>query len=270
MTQQLTTNTLARPDAPAEPRALLASAARALRDGILNRPTWKVEALGIAAFFALYMAWFVHLEQSPAQFHVMHSVLDDAIPFTELFVLPYLAWFIFMPAVLLYLFAFSNETFRKTALFLAVGMVCSLVIFTLWPTIQHLRPLEMPRDNVFTQWISAIYATDTPTNVSPSIHALNTLGIQFGILHCARLRRHRGIQIGTAVLSVLIIASTVMIKQHSILDVLAAFLLAVPLYLLAFGPEAPRRIIRAFRGVDDDAGPAKAQSSSRPPLAELR
>ncbi len=204
--------------------------------------------LGATIFFALYMAWFTALEQSTARHHVVYSVLDDVIPFSEVFVLPYLAWFIFMPVTLVYLFAFSGETFRKTAVFLAVGMVVSLLTFTLWPTIQELRPLEMPRDNVFTQWIAAIYQMDTPTNVSPSIHALNTLGIQFGILHCARLRRYRGVQIGTAVLSVLIVASTVLIKQHSIVDVLAAFALAVPLYLLAFGSQAPRRMLRAVRG----------------------
>lgn len=262
MTQQVPTKTLARPrpDEQREARPSLTSFVQTLLDGIRGRAGWKAEALGTAVFFVLYMVWFANLEQSTAHFHVMHSVLDDHIPFTEVFVLPYLAWFIFMPVTLVYLFAFAGETFRKTALFLAIGMVCSLVIFTLWPTMQDLRPLEMPRDNVFTDWIATIYQADTPTNVSPSIHALNTLGIQFGILHCDRLRRRPGIQIGTAVLSVLIIASTVMIKQHSILDVLAAFALAIPLYLITFGPEAPRRILRALSG---------AKSQSLDPVARV-
>lgn len=67
-----------------------------------------------------------------------------------------------------------------------------------------------------------IYSMDTPTNVLPSIHVYNSIGAMAAIAHSTSLKKHRGVQIGSYVLGILIIFSTVFLKQHSITDVIAA------------------------------------------------
>ena len=44
--------------------------------------------------FAIYLPWFGHLEKTvTTHFHVIHTALDDYIPFCEYFIIPYLLWF---------------------------------------------------------------------------------------------------------------------------------------------------------------------------------
>ena len=45
-------------------------------------------------YFCIYFPWFHHLERTvTTHFHVIHTALDDLIPFCEYFIVPYLLWF---------------------------------------------------------------------------------------------------------------------------------------------------------------------------------
>lgn len=63
----------------------------------------------------IYMPWFILLEKYiPADFpglHIMHCPLDDIIPFCEWFVIPYLLWFLYIPAIFVFLFYHSKMNF---------------------------------------------------------------------------------------------------------------------------------------------------------------
>lgn len=92
----------------------------------------------------------------------------------------------------------------------------------------------MPRDNVFTHLVSMLYKADTPTNLWPSIHVYNSLGCHIAIMHSNRLKSHKGVRIGSFVLCVSIIMSTMLIKQHSAFDVATAFILAAVMYGIVY------------------------------------
>lgn len=109
-----------------------------------------------------------------------------------------------------------------------------LIISTLWPNGHHLRPYAMPRDNIFTQMIAYLYKTDTPTNLWPSIHVYNSIGAHLAIVHNRRLAQNKAICTGSFILCVSIILSTVFIKQHSMFDVLTAFVLSAVMYVIVY------------------------------------
>lgn len=71
----------------------------------------------------------------------------------------------------------------------------------------------------------------------------NTLGCWIAIRRSEALRARRGVQFGVSVLSAAIILATLFLKQHSFVDVSAAFLLAVALYYPAFCFQ-PQRLAR--------------------------
>lgn len=124
----------------------------------------------------LYLVWFVLLEERRvSKYMVIHMNIDDYIPFCEFFVVPYLLWFVYVPAVLLYLFLKDRDGYWKNVVFLCTGMTIFLVISTFIPNIQHLRIRHFPRENVFTWIIRMLWRTDTPTNLFPSIHVFNSL-----------------------------------------------------------------------------------------------
>ena len=82
--------------------------------------------------------------------------------------------------------------------------------------------------------MQVIYATDTPTNVLPSLHVFNSLGASVAIAHSPRLRKHPLVRYGAYCLAALIILSTVFLKQHSVTDVFAAFAMALLIYPLVY------------------------------------
>ena len=128
----------------------------------------------------------------------------------------------------------SGQGFYRLMGFLAAGMTLFLIVSVVYPNALHLRPVYLSRKNVFMSAVHFLWRIDTPTNVLPSLHVFNTLGCWIAIRRSEALRARRGVQLGVSVLSAAIILATLFLKQHSFVDVSAAFLLAVALYYPAF------------------------------------
>lgn len=192
-------------------------------------------AMPVIVYFIVYMTWFNYIEQNrAAKYTVIHMNIDDKIPFCEFFIIPYLLWFIYVVAVVTYLMFTDKSGYYKSFTFLATGMTIFLLVSTFWPNIQHLRPYMLPRTNIFTHMVKALYRADTPTNLWPSIHVYNSIGAYFGVAHNKKLGANRYIKTGCFVLSILIILSTVFLKQHSMFDVMTAFIMAAVIYVLVY------------------------------------
>ena len=195
----------------------------------------------IAIYFVAYLILFGYLEQRPVRaYHIVHTVFDDMIPFCEIFIIPYLLWFPYVIMTVVY-FLFRNKNkkeYFQLIFNLMMGMTVFLVVSYIYPNVQYLRPAVFPRSNIFTRLVAEIYRTDTPTNILPSIHVFNSLAVYFAIHHCQALKDRKWLQRGALILSVLIILSTMFIKQHSVIDVCMGATLA----LFGFWVFYPRRI----------------------------
>ena len=187
-------------------------------------------------YFFIYMPWFIKLEQRPAtiKHYLIHSPLDNYIPFVEYFIIPYLLWFAFVAVMLLYFFFKDKKEFYQLIIFLFTGMTIFLIISTIFPNGLNLRPTTFARDNVFVDMVKRLYKTDTPTNVLPSIHVFNTLGIAIAVKRSKHLKKHKVTKAIIYLLSTLIILATMFLKQHSVTDVVAAFALGGILYYLVY------------------------------------
>lgn len=195
-------------------------------------------AIPLVIYGIIYMRWFGYLEKNiRSDFYVIHMNIDDMIPFWEVFIIPYLLWFAYVAAVVVFLFFTNRRDYAKCCIFLGIGMTIFLAISTLWPNGHLLRPQVMPRDNIFTQMISVLYEKDTCTNIWPSIHVYNSIGVHFGVANCQALKNRKGIRIGSLILCVSIVLSTMLIKQHSAFDVITALVLAGLMYVLVYAPE---------------------------------
>ena len=198
---------------------------------------WKKYGHGawITAYLIFYMLGFFIIEHAGHRhYHVIHSVIDDLIPFNEYFVIPYYLWFAFVAAgILWFVFRCKNKTeYYKLVSTLSIGMTIFLIASCLYPNCQDLRPTEFLHHNMFTDMVSALYKTDTPTNILPSIHVYNSLVIFYAVNASEQLRPHRLIRFGTGVLAVLIVLSTMFLKQHSVVDVSMGILMSFGVQLL--------------------------------------
>ncbi len=187
-------------------------------------------------FWILYGILFEGVERLAwinENYYTMHCVLDDLIPFCEYFVIPYIYWFFYLIGFLVFAFFFDAESFRRSMRFITVTYLFAILVYIVFPNGQDLRPATFERDNIFTQIIAGLYQTDTNTNVCPSIHVIGSFAIMLTAWH-SKYFNTRLWRIINLVLAVLISISTVFLKQHSIIDVVAAIPVCALGYFVAY------------------------------------
>lgn len=195
----------------------------------------QYRSLCVMVLYALaYLAAFFVLEQRDTAIYVINFGIDKYIPFCEVFIVPYLMWFGYVAFTVLYLCIKDKEEGDRLVAFLMAGMTIFIIVSAVFPNGHHLRPRTFPRDNIFTRLIAILYATDTPTNVLPSIHVYNSVGIMIAVVRSWCFKNRNVLKPFMLVLGVSIICSTVLIKQHSMLDVLLAFLMSAIMYLVCY------------------------------------
>ncbi len=166
--------------------------------------------------------------------------IDDAIPFVEYFIIPYLLWFAYIAITVMYFFLKNKNEFYRLCAFLFVGMTVFLIISTVYPNGHYLRPTVFERENIFTDLVRLLYRADTPTNLFPSIHVYNSIGVNIAIWHSEEFKKSKSIRYGSAVLMVSIILSTMFLKQHSVFDVITGIVFSVFMYTFVYAKDSLR------------------------------
>lgn len=201
----------------------------------LERRLVEKRLMKILAWFFCYMFCFFLLEgRKYVGFHIIHTGLDDLIPFQINFIYVYLFWFPYMAGLMLWtIFRQEAETSDKTIGLLISGMMVFLVISWLFPNgLDFRRYLYYDTATMAGMLMEMLHYIDTPTNVFPSMHVYMTLGFQVGLEHTKGL--HPIIRWGSRLMALLIVLSTVFLKQHSIIDVFGAIALTGILYWYFF------------------------------------
>lgn len=195
-----------------------------------------LKRLKYALPIGLGFLWFYILERvaMPPRF-ILHVRLDDSIPFVPVFIIPYVVWYFYiaLPAVVM-LFK-SPWEFKRYMAFLAGGMFVACAVYTLWPNGIDLRPDLAGETGPFSAAIRFLYSIDTPTNSAPSIHTTFSVGAHLAIIRYNQNRLNKPwIAPLSALVMVLIILSTVLVKQHSVVDLLAGLFLAIVLHVILY------------------------------------
>ncbi|MDY4205606.1 phosphatase PAP2 family protein, partial [Porcincola intestinalis] len=95
-----------------------------------------------------------------------------------------------------------------------------------------LRPAQVEGNDIFAILCRYLYRTDTPTNVLPSIHVYNSMAVCYAVNANETLRRKKWVIAGTDVLTLLIVLSTMFLKQHSVIDVTTGMVMSVVLQVI--------------------------------------
>ena len=95
----------------------------------------------ILLYFFFYMTVFTLEEQYLRPVVIVRCPLDDLIPFNSLFIIPYFAWFLLVPAVIGYFMFTSKEEFLDLCFMLFTGMTICLAIYAVVPNGIHLREM---------------------------------------------------------------------------------------------------------------------------------
>ncbi|MEE0898290.1 MAG: phosphoesterase [Acutalibacteraceae bacterium] len=155
--------------------------------------------------------------------------LDYKIPFLEIFVIPYVGWYLLIAVSLLYFALYNVENFKRLQIFIIVTQIAAMVIYIIFPNFQPLRPDVYPRDNFLTDIVALLQTADTNSNVCPSLHVAYSIGI--ASIWLKEKDAKWWIKTLIVIFCILVCLSTAFIKQHSVID----GLVAIPVCILAEG-----------------------------------
>lgn len=159
---------------------------------------------------------------SSAVHHDFTLGIDAKIPFLPVFILFYFA--AYLQWGLSFLVAARDEEDRANGFFftMTVSKVIAAVFFILLPTAM-MRP-EVTGGDFFSALVRFIYSVDSPDNLFPSIHCLESwICFRYSLKRSDKLGF---LQVLHLVLTLGVFASTVLVKQHVAVDIAAGVAVA--------------------------------------------
>lgn len=194
----------------------------------------KLVLLTYAIYVPIYIGLFFVVEKlvpESTDYWVSYMFLDDYIPFREEFIIFYYMWYPALVGMGIFLLINDEAEYKRYMLSIIITFTFTLIFCLLVPNGQDLRPEVLPRDNIFTHMIAAIYKADTNTNVMPSVHAI---GAFLGLISTHRTKEIKN-KLSIFVLDllwILIAISTCFVKQHSVLDIFGSMALCLIVYIV--------------------------------------
>ena len=185
-----------------------------MRNWCSRHPVWFMALY--ALFYLTFFSLLEHTVLTPDLW--VHCRLDDVIPFCKYAIVPYLLWFPWIPFTLFYLlYKAPREDFWRLCVPLFTGMTMALLFYVIVPNGLALRPHFVPGNDIFAQLVRMIYRSDTPMKLAYYRSAVFDAP------------RRRWMRPAAMVLCMSITLSTMLLKQHSVIDVVFGLLLALAL-----------------------------------------
>ena len=117
-------------------------------------------ALWFLLYSAFYMTAFSAVEKAGhVHYHVIHTWLDEQIPFCRFFVVPYFLWFGFIGAAVTWfvMCCKNKDEYYKLITMLMMGMTIFIVVSVVYPNRLDLRPAQVSLQDRYTDECAAEY-----------------------------------------------------------------------------------------------------------------
>ena len=148
--------------------------------------------------------------------------MDSYIPFLPGFIVIYLLAFIQWVAGYIIIARENEEVCCRVLSGEIFAKLMCMLIFILFPTTM-VRP-DVTGNDIFSQLVCLIYATDPADNLFPSIHCLESWLCFRGAVPLKKVgRSYKAL---TFVFTCLVFASVVFVKQHVIIDIIGGIAVA--------------------------------------------
>ncbi|WP_189010927.1 phosphatase PAP2 family protein [Paenibacillus marchantiophytorum] len=190
----------------------------------MRKASWWSYVMACSALLLIPLVGliYVHLNQADGRAYNLVTDLDRQIPFIKGFIVPYLSWYGFLLIGFLYLAHKDRRNYYFTILEMVMGLLLCYGVYAIYQTTVP-RP-ELTETDWLLRMVEWVYRSDQPFNCFPSTHVLTSY-----VLMRAYLRTNRvaiGYKIAISSMSLLIIVSTQFVKQHVLLDIVGAVVVA--------------------------------------------
>lgn len=161
--------------------------------------------------------------------HIIGNNIDTLIPFIVYFIIPYCIWYLLLFIVPYKYYKKDKTLFTKYVLSYILITIVANIIFFIYPTTVIRETLT--NTNILYKLTEFIYNIDTPVlNCFPSLHCgISMLWILFTITN---KKIDKIFKITITIISILIMASTLFIKQHVFIDLISGNIIALIIFLI--------------------------------------
>ena len=160
--------------------------------------------------------------------HLIGNDFDAWFPFVKEFIYVYDSWYPFLVFVWILFFFSDREKYKDFFVTSVLTMIVANVIFLVYPT--TITRASFAVSGVTSWFLNLTYMLDTPLNCMPSMHCMFCFTTIFGLMFSKVKLKYK---IPICGYLVLIILSTMFVKQHVIADVVSAFIIASCCYFIS-------------------------------------
>ncbi len=177
--------------------------------------------------FQILIYFFTKLIQGSP--HIIGSTIDTNFPFINIFIIPYVIWYLMIFLIPYIFYKKDKNTFVKYLLCYLITIIIANIIYVIYPSVV-LRP-NIDTTIFLNKLVNLIYAVDSPAlNCFPSIHCAISMMFILYSFSCKNLNIKSKILV--LIISILIMLSTLFIKQHVILDLVSGNIIALIIYFI--------------------------------------
>ena len=195
-----------------------------------------------------------------AHHYDLTAPIDNAIPlipaFIVIYILAYAQWFY----GIYYSISRGKDLCYK---FIAAAMIGELICITVFIAMPTTMPDPEPLltgNDVFTKLTKLIYSLDERNNLFPSLHCFASWLCFRVIFYQEKEKRNTFYTVFSCVFSILVFASTVLVKQHVFIDIIAGVALVEISILIEKLTGAHRILYRIDRKHAEKKGKARKES----------
>jgi len=162
--------------------------------------------------------------------YILDSALDNAIPYVPHFIWIYVFWYFMLFAVPYYIASKNKISLYKYITTYIITTIISGIIFVSFPN--SVIRAEITGTDIANKLVWLIYKMDTPAiNCLPSIHCLFSYLFILAAFD-AKNDTSTSMKCAITILSILVVLSTLFIKQHVVYDAVASLVLAIVVWII--------------------------------------
>ncbi len=161
--------------------------------------------------------------------HIIYEFNFIKIPFNPYFVYFYCAWYLMLFIIPMHLYIKDKNTYYKYFTSNIISIIISNIIFIIYPT--TIIRGNITTNNIASYILNIIYKLDTPIlNCLPSTHCLLSFLFIYSLIDTKEINiKFKLIYI---IMSILVVLSTLFIKQHVMIDVISALIISIFAYII--------------------------------------
>lgn len=151
------------------------------------------------------------------------------LPLVPYFVYIYASWYLLLGIIPMHIYTKNKKVYYKYFTSALISIIILNIIFVIYPTTVPRE--EVLNTNLTTYLLNIIYYLDTPAvNCFPSAHCLISCLFIISLIDTKEINKQ--IKIFYIIISILIMLSTLFIKQHIFIDVISACIIAIITYYI--------------------------------------